>query len=164
MSHSKSSQLIIVSIEQQTMTCFDKGKQWLQFQVSTGKNGAGELMDSGRTPRGWHKIATKIGAEYPVNAVLVSRKWTEEIYTDELAQKNPGRDWILTRIMQLEGLEPGRNLGGNVDTMARYIYIHGTPDTTPLGKPGSKGCIRMRNHELQSFYDWVAIGAFVCIE
>ena len=95
---------------------------------------------------------------------MVGRCWTGEIYSSELASKNPGRDWILTRILQLDGLELGRNHGGEVDTLARYIYIHGTPDTTPLGVPGSRGCIRMRNTDIIKLAEWVKIGCRVCIE
>ena len=81
-----------------------------------------------------------------------------------LAKANPGRDWILTRILQLEGVEPGRNQGGQVDSLARYIYIHGTPDTTNLGVPGSRGCIRMRNQDIIELFDKVEVGTRVFLE
>ncbi len=81
-----------------------------------------------------------------------------------MAGKFPDRDWILTRILQLEGLEEGRNKGGEVDSLERYIYIHGTPDLTALGKPGSHGCIRMNNKEVIELADWILIDTQVCIE
>ena len=121
-------------------------------------------MNSECTPRGWHKIYSIIGVEHPVNSVFVAREWTGEIYSQELAQANPGRDWILTRILQLEGLEPGRNKGGEVDSLQRYIYIHGTPDTTALGAPGSRGCIRVRNNEMINLAQWVTTETLVYIQ
>jgi lipoprotein-anchoring transpeptidase ErfK/SrfK len=124
----------------------------------------GEKKNSECTPRGWHKIHAIIGLELPMNSVLVSRKWTGEIYTDELAAQYPDRDWILTRIVQLDGLEPGRNKGGDVDTLERYIYIHGTPDVKRLGKPGSHGCIRMNNKEIIDLGGWVTAETLVYIE
>jgi hypothetical protein len=155
---------LLISINNQTLTCFEHNKILKQYVVSTGKNGPGEWVDSGCTPRGWHQIYSKIGETHPINAVMIARKWTNEIYSSELALAEPGRDWILTRILQLQGLEIGRNLEGDVDTLSRYVYIHGTPDETPLGQPGSKGCIRMNNNDLINFFNWVEIGTKVCIE
>jgi lipoprotein-anchoring transpeptidase ErfK/SrfK len=102
--------------------------------------------------------------EHEENSVFVAREWTGEVYSDHLAQDNPGRDWILTRILQLDGLEPGRNKGGDVDSLRRYIYIHGTPDSTVLGVPGSRGCIRMRNKELICLAQWATTDTLVYIE
>ena len=121
-------------------------------------------MDSECTPRGWHCIHSIIGLTNVVNSVFVARCWTGEIYSEELASKYPGRDWILTRILQLDGLEHGRNKGGQVDTLERFIYIHGTPDITPLGIPGSRGCVRMKNADIIELADWVEVGCRVCIE
>lgn len=148
----------------QRLDCYEDDQLWRSFSVSTGKNGMGELEGSECTPRGWHRIYSKIGMDSPVNAVFVARQWTGEIYSTELAQANPGRDWILTRIIQLDGLEEGRNRGGNVDSLNRYIYIHGTPDTTPLGLPGSRGCIRMRNEELIELCHWIKLDTEIFIE
>ncbi|NNL99764.1 MAG: L,D-transpeptidase [Gammaproteobacteria bacterium] len=128
-----------------------------EYAVSTAANGPGELMDSECTPRGRHVITEKIGAGLPVNAVLVGRRWTGEIYTPEMRAAEPGRDWILTRILWLAGCEPGRNQGGNVDSRARYIYIHGTPDDTDMAVPGSRGCIRMRNSDLLELFERVDV-------
>jgi L,D-transpeptidase YbiS len=134
-----------------------------EFSVSTARNGPGEVMDSECTPRGRHAIAERIGDGCAPGTVFVGRRPTGEVWSPELASAHPGRDWILTRILWLRGLEPGFNAGGERDTKARYIYIHGTPDTTPLGIPGSRGCIRMRNGELLDLFGRVAVGTPVDI-
>lgn len=131
------------------------------YSVSTARNGAGESQGSGCTPRGLHRIRLKIGDGQPLNSVFVGRRPTGEIYTPELAIANPERDWILTRILWLTGLESGRNRGGSVDTLRRFIYIHGTPDSEPMGQAASHGCIRMRNRELIRLYDQVSVGTLV---
>jgi L,D-transpeptidase YbiS len=115
----------------------------------------GEISGSYCTPRGRHIIRAKIGAGQPLNTVFVKRRPTGEIYTPQLGEQYPGRDWILTRILWLSGNEVGFNRLGNCDTMRRYIYIHGTPDSTKLGHPGSKGCVRMRNTDLIALFDLV---------
>ena len=135
----------------------DAGQVLRRYTVSTAANGAGEECGSYRTPRGKHIIRAKIGAGQPANAVFVGRRPTGEIYTSELGAQFPGRDWILTRILWLSGCEVGFNrLGGN-DTMRRYIYIHGTPDSMPLGAPMSHGCIRMRNADLLELFELVSL-------
>ena len=140
---------ITIHIPTQTLELFDDtGKLLRSYPVSTGANGAGEENGSFRTPRGKHIIRAKIGTGQPENSVFVRRRPTGEIYTPELGAQHPGRDWILTRILWLSGCEPGFNRLGTCDTMRRYIYLHGTPDSTPLGQPGSRGCIRMRNADL----------------
>ncbi|GAB4302894.1 MAG: L,D-transpeptidase [Methylophaga sp.] len=131
--------------------------------VSTALKGAGEENGSGCTPRGWHQIRACIGHGQPVNAVFVGRRPTGEIYNAQLAQAFPERDWILTRILWLSGLEIGKNRLGNVDTMRRYIYIHGCPDTAPMGQPLSHGCIRMHNQDLLTLFDRVKPGLKVWI-
>jgi len=134
-----------------------------QIPVSTARNGAGEMLGSECTPRGEHLIRAKIGAGLPLNTVFVGRRPSGERYTPALAAQHPGRDWILTRILWLSGLEPGRNRLGNVDTMRRYIYIHGCPDDVPMGVAASHGCIRMRNADILALFDRVAIGTRVSI-
>ncbi len=149
---------IIVSLPRQTLTLLDEqGKEVKRYDVSTSKNGAGEVNGSNCTPRGLHVIRAKIGAGLPLNTVFVDRRPTGEIYTPELAKLYPKRDWILTRILWLSGCEVGFNRLGNVDTMRRYIYIHGSPDTVKMGKPGSIGCIRMRNQDLLEIFDKVTV-------
>ncbi len=141
-----------------------EGEQRLQsWTVSTARNGLGEQQGSECTPRGWHQIRAKIGADCPVNAVFVARRWTGEIYSPALAQAQPERDWILTRILWLSGLEPGRNRLGDVDSQRRYIYIHATPDTEPMGVALSHGCVRMRHGDLLALFDAVRVGTRVLI-
>ncbi len=134
-----------------------------QYPVSTAANGAGEARGSYCTPRGRHRIAQKIGAGAPLHAAFRGREPTGEIWSPALEAENPGRDWILTRILWLEGLEPGRNRGGGVDTLARYIYIHGTNEEHRIGTPASHGCIRMRNADVAELFDLVEVGTEVRI-
>lgn len=135
----------------------------MTMRVSTARNGVGERANSECTPRGWHVIRAKIGAGLPANAVLVSRRPTGEIYSPQLRAAFPGRDWILTRILWLSGLERGRNRLGDVDTMRRYIYIHGCPDEDPIGVPGSRGCVKMHNEDIVTLFDLVPAGSRVLI-
>ena len=153
---------IVIHIPGQTLALFDDNGTLLQtYPVSTGANGAGEENGSFCTPRGRHVIRAKIGAGQPLNTVFVKRRPTGEIYSPEFGARHPGRDWILTRILWLSGQESGYNRGGSCDTMRRYIYVHGTPDDTELGRPGSRGCIRMRNADLLELFDRVAAGTAV---
>lgn len=145
-----------VSIAAQTLTLFDAAGEVLRrYAVSTAGRGVGETFGSFCTPRGMHLIRARIGAGQPENAVFVRRRPTGEIYSPELGDKFPGRDWILTRILWLSGCEPGRNRLGSVDTMRRYIYIHGSPEHATMGVPGSHGCIRMRNADIVELFDLV---------
>jgi len=155
---------IIISIPSQQLELFDDtGALLRRYSVSTGANGAGEEMNSNCTPRGRHIIRAKIGTGQPENTVFVRRRPTGEIYNAELERQQPGRDWILTRILWLSGCEKGYNRSGTCDTMRRYIYIHGTPDNVQLGIPGSRGCVRMRNAELLELFDLVPVGTGVRI-
>lgn len=133
------------------------------WPISSGAAGAGERMDSGCTPRGWHRIRLAIGADAPLNSVFVGRRPTGEIYNAKLAAAHPDRDWILTRILWLTGVERGINRGGEVDTLRRLIYIHGTPDTEPMGVPASHGCIRMRNNDVLALFTQCHTGMPVLI-
>ena len=133
----------------------DAGTVLRAYSVSTARNGPGERQGSHCTPRGGHVVRAKIGAGSAANTVFVGRRPTGEVWTPELQAKFPGRDWILTRILWLSGCEPGRNRLGDVDTMRRYIYIHGCPDSAELGKPGSIGCVRMRNRDVAELFDRV---------
>ena len=139
----------------------DAGGILRRYSVSTAANGAGEVSGSHCTPRGKHIIRAKIGAGQPENAVFVSRRPTGEIYTPELGKQFQDRDWILTRILWLSGCETGFNRLGGKDTMRRYIYIHGTPESVQLGAPGSHGCIRMHNADLVELFDLVPAGTAV---
>lgn len=135
-----------------------------EYPVSTARNGPGEGYGSGCTPRGWHVVRARIGAGAPPNAVFVGRRPTGEIYSPGLAARFPDRDWILTRILWLSGLEPGRNRLGRVDSMRRYIYIHGTPDSEPMGVARSHGCVRMRNSDLLELFDLTPVGTPVHLQ
>ncbi|MEE9596968.1 MAG: L,D-transpeptidase [Acidiferrobacterales bacterium] len=155
---------INIDVPSQTLTLHDEtGDVLMQTQVSTAKNGVGEQMGSDCTPRGEHVIRAKIGAAQPLNTVFVARRPTGETYSPELRALYPQRDWILTRILWLSGLEPGKNRLGDVDTMRRYIYIHGAPDEDPMGVPSSHGCIKMRTQEVIELFDRVPPGTPVTI-
>lgn len=147
---------LLVSVARQHMSVFDEhGALIREYLISTAKAGVGEVSGSYQTPRGQHLIRAKIGAGQVANTVFVRRRPTGEIWTPELSEAFPGRDWILTRILWLSGCEPGRNRCGNVDTMRRYVYIHGSPDSAEMGIPGSHGCIRMRNVDIVELFDLV---------
>ena len=147
---------IEIDLPSQMLTLVGDADEVLQrYPVSTSKHGAGERNGSFCTPRGRHLIRAKIGARAPENTVFVRRRPTGERWSPELHAQNPGRDWMLTRILWLSGCEPGRNRRGSVDTMRRYIYIHGAPESATMGKPGSIGCIRMRNRDVLAVFDLV---------
>lgn len=147
---------INISIGQQLLTLFDGAGQVIRrYPVSTASRGAGEQYGSFCTPRGKHVIRARIGSGQPVNTVFVARRPTGEIYTPDLGRAFPDRDWMLTRLLWLSGCEPGRNRLGCVDSMRRFIYIHGSPDTATMGAPGSHGCIRMRNADILQLFDLV---------
>lgn len=155
---------IEVDLPAQTLAVKERaGKVVMQARVATARNGAGEKQGSECTPRGRHYIRAKIGAGLPINSVLVSRRATGEIYSPQLRTLYPSRDWILTRILWLCGLEHGKNRLGQVDTMRRYVYIHGCPEEDPMGVPSSRGCIKMRNDELVRLFDLVPAGTPVFI-
>jgi lipoprotein-anchoring transpeptidase ErfK/SrfK len=147
---------IEVAIPRQSLTVLaDDGRELKRYSVSTSRNGAGEANGSFCTPRGEHIVRAKIGAGQPPNTVFRGRRPTGEIWTPELGESFPGRDWILTRILWLSGCEVGRNRLGDVDTMRRHIYIHGSPEPVEMGRPGSIGCIRMRNADIIELFDLV---------
>ena len=146
---------IRIDAAKQELTLLEGDKVLKRYSVSTAKNGLGEKNGSFCTPRGRHIVRAKIGAGQPLGTVFVRRRPTGEIWTPELHAKYPGRDWILTRILWLSGKEPGKNRLGDVDTMRRYIYIHGSHELAEMGKPGSIGCVRMRNKEIVELYDLV---------
>jgi lipoprotein-anchoring transpeptidase ErfK/SrfK len=153
---------IVISIPSQQLELYgDNGNIIRRYSISSAGKGVGQQYGSFCTPLGKHIIRAKIGAGQPVNTVFVRRRPTGEIYTPELGASYPGRDWILTRILWLSGCEPGFNRLGQLDTMRRYIYIHGSPDTVEMGKPGSIGCIRMRNSDLLELFDLVDAGTKV---
>lgn len=141
----------------------EAGEVRRRYPISTALNGPGERQDSGCTPTGAHYVRAMIGAGQPLNTVFVARRPTGEIHSPELAANAPERDWILTRILWLCGCEWGKNRGPGVDSFRRFIYIHGTPDTEPMGTPRSHGCIRMRNTDVIDLFDRVRPGVAVII-
>lgn len=156
---------ILVSIGAQTLELLGAdGTLIRRYRVATAKNGPGEQANSECTPRGEHYVRARIGAGHAANTVFVGRRPTGEIYGPALREAHPGRDWILTRILWLCGREPGRNRGGNVDTMRRYVYIHGCPDEDEMGVPSSHGCVKMRNEDVIELFDLVSAGTPVLIE
>jgi L,D-transpeptidase YbiS len=153
-----------IIVSEQKLLMFSGQQLIREYIVSTAKNGVGESYGSGKTPRGQHIIRAKIGANCPSGTVFVGRRPTGEIYQPQLKIDYPKRDWILTRILWLSGLEAGKNRLGQVDTMRRYIYIHGTPDDVIMGQPGSKGCVRMRNEQIIELFDLVPVQTLVVIK
>lgn len=156
---------IQINIPNQTLTLYQSDQLHTTYSISSAKNGTGQQQNSGCTPLGKHQIYAKFGVDLPINAVFVARQFTGEIYSPELAQQFPDRDWILSRILWLDGCEYGVNQGENAhgccDSRARFIYIHGTPDSEPMGIPLSHGCIRMRNHDVIALFNQVMIGTRV---
>ena len=155
---------IRVTLGDQRLALMDGGAVFKSYRVSTSRFGAGERAGSLRTPRGRHVVRAMIGAGAPAGTVFRGRRKTGEIYSDGLAARNPDRDWVLSRILWLSGTEVGRNRLGDVDTMRRFIYIHGTPARDALGTPASIGCIRMSDEDVIELYDMVSPGTVVDIE
>ena len=155
---------IEISLSNQEMKLFHGGEVVFRSQISSALNGAGEQSGSECTPRGLHYISEKLGDNCEPGTVFEARKPTGEIYSEELARKYPGRDWIVTRILRLSGQEEGHNKGGSVDSYERLIYIHGTPEESDIGRPVSHGCIRMNNQDIIKLYDMVEINTDVVIK
>lgn len=156
--------LLHISLADQMLYGFAAGRLVLRLPVSTALNGAGEQEGSGCTPRGLHEVRARIGEGLPSGAVLRGRRWTGEVWSTELHEQFPGRDWILTRILWLSGCEPGVNRLGPVDTFRRYIYLHGTPDCEPMGIPLSHGCVRLRNADLLQLFPRVPLHCSVRLD
>lgn len=155
---------IVITPKTQELFLYKDDALLKSYVISTAKNGLGEVKNSFMTPRGLHMVRAKIGANAPINAIFRERRFNGDIYTPEMNELYPTRDWIVTRILWLSGLEPGKNRLGNVDTMQRFVYIHGSPDERPTGKPTSRGCIRMRNQDIIELFDIVPYGTRVLIE
>ncbi len=160
----KPARYLHISIANQQMRLMENAQCIKAYTVSTAKNGAGEQMGSECTPRGWHKIKAKIGDGQASGSVFIGRRPTGEIYSTALAEQYPQRDWILSRILWLVGLEAGKNRYGRVDSGWRYIYIHACPDQLMTGRPESHGCIRMKNADVIDLFQRVDAGLKVLIE
>ncbi|MCA1604146.1 MAG: L,D-transpeptidase [Acidobacteria bacterium] len=153
-----------IILQRQRLEVLEGARVIMCYPVSTSAKGAGERVGSEQTPRGAHEVTELIGEGAASGAVFVGRCLTREICTRELRAANPQRDWILSRVIWLSGLEPGRNAGGEVDTHNRYIYIHGAPDDEPVGEPRSHGCIRMRNEDVIELFELLTVGMLVKID
>ncbi len=154
---------IEVSLASQQLALWQGDQCQGRWPVSTAVVGPGELEGSGGTPRGRHRVRAMIGDGCEAGTVFVGRRPTGEIYNARLGRQYPQRDWILTRILWLCGEEPGFNRLGDVDSQRRFIYIHGCPDSEPMGEPHSHGCIRMRNLDVMVLFDRVTPGTPVLI-
>ena len=159
----KSRPIIYIDSQQQLLSCVSAEDKVIQYYpISTSKFGLGQKQGSFKTPAGIHKIAQKIGAEEPVGRVFKAREATDDIC---LAEDFTGEDDVITsRILWLEGLQPGYNCDAEVDTYKRYIYIHGTADESHIGQPASIGCIRMRNLDVIKLFKQVEVNDLVIIE
>lgn len=155
--------LVEVDLSRQVLRVHDGQRLLAEYPVSTARNGPGERVGSECTPRGWHQVRAKIGEGQPVKTVFIGRRPTGEHYTPELGRRHPDRDWILTRILWLSGLERGKNRLGDVDSFRRFIYIHGCPEDSPMGQPASHGCIRMRDCDVIELFDTIPAGTRVFI-
>ncbi|MCB9495662.1 MAG: L,D-transpeptidase [Fibrobacteria bacterium] len=133
--------LVLIDEAAQTLRILEGGREIFRCAVSTGANGMGCREGSGCTPWGWHTVREVVGYGEPAGARFVSRVPTGEVWTGDLVEE----DWILTRVVLLDGAEPGVNRGGEVDSASRYIYIHGTNREDQLGMPASHGCVRVSN-------------------
>jgi len=149
-----------VSVARQRLVGVENGTVAFCYPCSTAARGTGNRSNSYQTPLGWHAIEERIGDGLPLGAVFKERKYSGRVWTPE----NPtADDLILTRILWLRGLEPGVNAGPGVDSHARYIYIHGTPEEDKLGTPASMGCVRLSNQDVAELFDRAATGTPVLI-
>jgi hypothetical protein len=176
--------VLVVSVSDQKMVLFEDGKVVNEYDISTARNGVGQRLNSEKTPLGLHRIKQKVGKDAPIGAIFESRVFRGEIWkpvsmqaTDpenEAQQSPPQQKWsdkdlVTSRVLWLDGLEPGFNSGkdsdGNVvDSHERYIYIHGTNHESDIGKPTSHGCVRMMNEKVIELFDLVEEGDWVWIQ
>ena len=156
---------IIVKVSQQKLYCCDDEEKVLfEYPVSTSSFGMGNKNGSFMTPLGEHSIAQKIGADCAINEVFIGRVPQGELEALQAAGKTLPEDIITSRILWLEGKEPGVNNGEGIDSYQRYIYIHGTSEEKKIGLPASHGCIRMRNQDVIDLFDQVDEGCRVLIQ
>ncbi len=152
---------VLVDVSEQKLYLYRGGKVLKAYPVSTSKYGIGNLEGSEKTPLGWHQVAKKIGDGAPLNTIFKNRVNTGRVFT---GYANAHReDFITSRILWLEGLEPGINKGKRIDSFKRYIYIHGTADEDLIGQPASHGCVRMRNTDVVEIFDLLQVRSRVLI-
>lgn len=155
--------IIHIDSKQQLLCCVNASENPIQYySISTSRYGLGQKEGSLQTPLGIHKIAQKIGDHEPLGCVFKDQIATKELCRPD--EYEGGSDVITSRILRLQGLQPGLNQGGDVDSFQRYIYIHGTADEAHIGQPASIGCIRMKNSDVMALYDRVEPGDLVIIE
>ncbi|HXH17803.1 MAG TPA: L,D-transpeptidase [Chitinophagales bacterium] len=155
---------LLVNIDRQEMYLVKNEVIEKSYRISSSKYGTGNQQGSGKTPLGVHRIAEKIGKNAKPNTIFAGRKDTGKIATIITDSLDIDTDDVTSRILWLEGLEPGINKGKGIDSRARYIYIHGTPEEGLIGTPASHGCIRMYNQDVIELFDWVNTGTLVVIE
>ena len=156
-------ELVFISIKKQKLYHIKNNKIVNKYIISSSKYGVGNQEGSNKTPLGLHKIKEKHGEKTPINGKMIGRIFygnIANIYTDKTESKT---DDITTRILWLEGLEKGKNLGPGIDSYERYIYIHGTSEEGKLGEPASNGCIRMKNKDIFDLYKRLEVGTLVLI-
>ena len=155
--------IVLVNINQQTLHLYRNNELTKSYPISSSKFGIGNQVESFKTPLGVHRVAKKIGDGAPVGTIFKARVntgKTAEIITTNAASKD---DYVTSRILWLEGLEPGKNKGEGIDSFQRYIYIHGTAEEGRIGQPASRGCIRMRNMDVIELFDLLETGTLVNI-
>ncbi len=154
---------VVICVTSQRLHGYRGGRWVRSWPVSTARHGTGQTHGSEKTPLGRHFVRAMIGRDAPEGAVFVGRRATGETWSAELAASHPDRDWILTRVLWLCGTERGFNRLGDVDSMRRFIYIHGTPENAPMGTPDSHGCVRMRNTDVIELFERTRPGMPVTI-
>ena len=156
-------ELLFVAIKQQRIYLIRQEKMITSYPISTSKYGTGEIANSKKTPLGLHKIQNKIGKGVPLRGIIKGGVFTGQKAELQHYPISMDSDFVTTRLLWIRGLEQGKNLGGNVDSYSRRIYIHGTPEEGLIGKPSSHGCIRMTNHEVIELFELVEKGLHVMI-
>jgi hypothetical protein len=154
--------LLVVSLPEQRLACLVPGQPQRVYRVSTSRRGAGSRKDSQGTPLGWHGVAARIGEDARPGQVFVSRRPVRRVLPPAAWTSGSDNDLVLTRILHLRGLEPGRNAGEGVDSFRRCIYLHGTNQEQLLGRPASHGCVRLSNHDVMEVFDLTAGRPTLC--
>ena len=156
--------VLIVEVTQQKLYVVKEEKVIRTYPISTSKYGIGNEDGSNKTPVGTHRIYEKVGEGVKIGTIFKARISTGRIANISHDSTDVEQDFIITRIMCLEGLEPGVNKGKGIDSCDRRIYIHGTPEEGLIGTPASHGCIRMKNDDVVELFDLVKIGTLVEIK
>lgn len=153
----------VISINDQRLYLYKNSRPYRAYAVSTSRYGIGNKDGSHKTPLGLHRIVSKIGADAPLGAIFKAREQTGEIARIFKTKVTMPYDLVTSRILRLEGLEPGVNKGAGIDTYERYIYIHGTHEEGLIGQPASIGCVRMTNRDVIELFDEIPENSLVLI-